>query len=42
MAEFAAAGVTNMAVSPFGETAEEKLRSLEIAMTALQKSGAAS
>lgn len=41
MAEFAAAGVTNMAISPFGWTTEEKLASLETAMQALQKSGAA-
>jgi len=41
MAEFAAAGVTNMAISPFGWTTEEKMASLEAAMNALQKSGAA-
>ncbi len=41
MAEFAAAGVTNLAISPFGWTTEEKMASLEAAMNALQKSGAA-
>jgi F420-dependent oxidoreductase-like protein len=39
MAEFAAAGVTNLAVTPFASTTEDKLRSLDVAMQALQKSG---
>jgi F420-dependent oxidoreductase-like protein len=41
MADFAAAGVTNLAISPFGWTTEEKIASLDVAMQALQKSGAA-
>jgi F420-dependent oxidoreductase-like protein len=39
MAEFAAAGVTDMAISPFGRTTEEKIGSLDVAMKALQESG---
>src|SRR6478735_10711293 len=41
MADFAAAGVTNLAISPFGWTTEEKMGSLDVAMKALQESGAA-
>ena len=41
MGEFAAAGVTNLAISPFGWTTEEKMGSLDVAMQALQKSGVA-
>jgi F420-dependent oxidoreductase-like protein len=42
MGEFAAAGVTTLSVSPFAAATEDKLRSLAIAMNALEKSGARS
>ncbi len=42
MAEFADAGVTTLAISPFAETTEEKLHALHTAMQALQQSGHAS
>jgi F420-dependent oxidoreductase-like protein len=41
MADFAAAGVTNLAVTPFASSDEERMRALELAMQALQQSGAA-
>jgi F420-dependent oxidoreductase-like protein len=41
MAEFAEAGVTTLAVSPFGRTLEDKLNSLTVALEALDRSGAA-
>jgi F420-dependent oxidoreductase-like protein len=40
MAEFAKAGVTTLAVSPFGRTLDDKLRSLTVAVDALDRSGA--
>jgi len=40
MAEFAAAGVTTLAVSPFGASLDERLRALQVASEALQRSGA--
>ncbi|MCW2497356.1 MAG: Luciferase-like monooxygenase [Jatrophihabitans sp.] len=40
MAEFAAAGVTTLSVSPFGSTMDDRLRSLETAQEALARSGA--
>jgi F420-dependent oxidoreductase-like protein len=40
MAEFAAAGVTTLTITPFGVTMEDKIRSLTDAMDALQQSGA--
>jgi F420-dependent oxidoreductase-like protein len=42
MAEFAAAGVTTLSLSPFGVTMQEKIRSLTTAMEALETSGVAS
>jgi F420-dependent oxidoreductase-like protein len=42
MAEFAASGVTTLAVSPFGATIDDRLRSLDSAREALERSGAAS
>jgi F420-dependent oxidoreductase-like protein len=42
MAQFAAAGVTTLSVSPFGKTLDDKLRALATAMDALERSGAAS
>ncbi len=41
MARFAKAGVTTLSVSPFGRTLDEKLRSLTVALQALEDSGAA-
>ncbi len=41
MGEFAAAGATSLAISPFASTIEDRIRSLEIAMQALQQSGSA-
>jgi F420-dependent oxidoreductase-like protein len=41
MADFAKAGVTTLSVSPFGATINEKLRSLTLALDALEQSGAA-
>jgi hypothetical protein len=41
MADFAKAGVTTLSVSPFGATINEKLRSLTVALDALEQSGAA-
>jgi F420-dependent oxidoreductase-like protein len=42
MAQFAAAGVTTLSITPFGATLEDKLRSLTIAQEALDASGARS
>jgi F420-dependent oxidoreductase-like protein len=41
MSEFAAAGVTSLAVSPFATSLDDRVRSLEVAMQALQDSGTA-
>ena len=41
MAEFAASGVTTLAVSPFGGTLDDRIRSLQTAREALERSGAA-
>jgi F420-dependent oxidoreductase-like protein len=41
MADFANAGVTTLAITPFGTTLDEKIRSLTTALDALEKSGAA-
>jgi alkanesulfonate monooxygenase SsuD/methylene tetrahydromethanopterin reductase-like flavin-dependent oxidoreductase (luciferase family) len=41
VAEFAKAGVTTLSVTPFGATLKDKLRSLTVALEALDKSGAA-
>ena len=41
MAEFAASGVTTLSVSAFGDTIDDRLRSLETARDALERSGAA-
>ena len=41
MAEFAASGVTTLSVSAYGDTLEERLRSLDTAREALERSGAA-
>ncbi len=41
MAEFSAAGVTTLSVSPWGATTEDKVKSLHAAMEALQLSGTA-
>ncbi len=41
MAEFAAAGATTLAISPFATTLDDRIRSLEIAAQALQDSGVA-
>jgi F420-dependent oxidoreductase-like protein len=40
MAEFAGAGATTLSITPFGATMDDKIRSLEAAMDALQQSGA--
>ena len=42
MAEFAAAGVTTLSLTPFGATMDERLASLTTAQEALQQSGVAS
>jgi F420-dependent oxidoreductase-like protein len=42
MAQFAAAGVTTLTVSPFGATADERITALRTAAAALEKSGTAS
>jgi F420-dependent oxidoreductase-like protein len=41
MADFAAAGVTTLTITPFGATMDDRIRSLADAMDALQQSGAA-
>jgi len=41
MAEFAAAGVTTLSIAPFARTLEDRLRSLTVALEALEQSGAA-
>ena len=41
MADFARAGATTLTVAPFGARGDERLRSLEVAMAALEASGAA-
>jgi F420-dependent oxidoreductase-like protein len=41
MAEFASSGVTTLSVSAFGDTMDERLRSLDTAREALERSGAA-
>jgi F420-dependent oxidoreductase-like protein len=39
MAEFAAAGVTTLSLSPYGPTPDDRLRALEVAQQALERSG---
>jgi F420-dependent oxidoreductase-like protein len=41
MAEFAAAGVTTLTISPYGTTLADRLRTLTLALDALDRSGAA-
>ena len=41
MADFAAAGVGTLSVSPYGDTAEERINGLRVAAEALEKSGTA-
>jgi alkanesulfonate monooxygenase SsuD/methylene tetrahydromethanopterin reductase-like flavin-dependent oxidoreductase (luciferase family) len=41
MADLAEAGVTTLSVTPFGATLDDKLRSLTVAVEALEQSGAA-
>ena len=42
MADFAAAGVGTLSVSPFGDTPEQRIDALRVAAQALEKSGVAS
>jgi hypothetical protein len=41
MAEFARAGVTTLALSPYGPTLDDRLRALGLARQALERSGVA-
>jgi F420-dependent oxidoreductase-like protein len=41
MAEFAEAGVTTLSITPYGESMEDRLRTLTVALEALELSGAA-